>query len=86
MIITETLGDSMVHIAKLRTVALIKDDNHMIIKCPMTLITLDECIEFLDGSNDNFSVWIAQLPCQNPSAGIAIRRAFLELVVFFLKA
>ena len=79
----KTFSDSMVHIAKLRTVTLVKDDNHVIIKSLVALIALDECIEFLDSRNDNLSVWIAQLPRQNPRAGIAIRCALLELVVLF---
>ena len=73
----------MMHIAKLRTVALIKNDNHVIIKSLVALIALDECVEFLDGRNDNLSIWITQLLRQNPSTGITIRRTFLELVVFF---
>ena len=52
----KTFGDGMMHITKLRTVTLVKDDNHMIIKSLVALITLDECVEFLNSSNDNLSI------------------------------
>ena len=61
----------------------VKNNNHVIIKRLVTLIALDECAEFLDGRNDNFSVWIAQLLRQNSGAGITVRCAFLELVILF---
>ena len=63
--------------------ALVKDDNHMIIKRLVALIALNKRVEFLDGRNDNFSVWVAQLPRQNPRASITIRCALLKLVVLF---
>lgn len=53
MIMLKGFDDLTVHIAKLRAVALIKDDHHMLFKDLVPFIFGDENIQLLDGGDDD---------------------------------
>ena len=61
MIFLEVFYDSSVHIAKLTSVAFIKDNNHMFLIYIMPRILLDESGKLLNRSNNDSSIWILQL-------------------------
>ena len=61
MVIFKAARDGMVHIAKLRTVTFVKDNDNMVGKYFMAVIAPDEFIKLLDSGNDNSGVRILQL-------------------------
>ena len=81
MIVFECFCYGSVHIAKLRTVTLIKDKHHMTLKNCMPTISSDESIELLDRGDYDPRFWITELFCKDCGTGIAIGCAFLKLVV-----
>ena len=73
----------MMHVTKLRAVALVKDNNHVIIKNLMPLIALNERVKLLNGRDNNLRIRITQLFRQNPRTSITVCRTFLKLVILF---
>ncbi len=49
----------------------------------VSFIFLDKFIQFLDGSNDDRSVWIFELFLEDTSTCITIGSSLLKLIVFF---
>jgi len=69
------------HIAKLAAMAFIENHHHMLVIHRMLLVLGNEAGKLLDGSDDNASVRIFQLPLQHRRRGIGVGRPFLEALV-----
>ena len=82
MIAFEAFDDLVVHLAELRTVALVKDDHHMPAIDRMLFLFLTERVEFLNGGDDDTVVVVAHLFGQNSCGFIGRDAAFLELLIF----
>ena len=82
MIFLEALDNGCMHVPELAAVALVKDDDHMLLVDIMAGILLDEGGELLDGRDDDMGVRILQLALQNHGTGVAVGSAFLKTVVF----
>ena len=61
MVFVEALHNQFVHIAKLRTVTLIEDDDDVLVVYGVLMFGLAELIEFLDRGNDDTIFFLAQL-------------------------
>ena len=77
----EPLDNQFVHIAELATMALIKDDHHMLVVYRMFLLGFAELVEFLNSRNDDAVFVLAQLLMQHSRGFIMADAAFLELLV-----
>ena len=82
MIAFEPFDDLVVHLAELRTVALVKDDHHMPAIDRMLFLFLAEGVEFLNGGDDDTVVVVAHLLGQNRCGFIGRDATFLELLIF----
>ena len=83
VIFPERAGDCLVHIAELRAVALVEDDDEMARIDLVILLFLDEDRKFLDRGDDDAGIRIFELPLQDGGAGIAVGSAFFEAVILF---
>ena len=81
MIIAKSPGDRFVHGAKLRAVALIKDDDNMLFIDRMTAVERDKAVQFLDGGHQDLFARVFQIFLQDLRAGVAVRGSFLEFFV-----
>ena len=61
MVFLEVLGNGVMHLTKVASVALIKDNHHSLLKDRMVLVLLYEDGEFLYGGDDNTVVVIPPL-------------------------
>ncbi|MPM58404.1 hypothetical protein SDC9_105235 [bioreactor metagenome] len=77
----EGLRDVGVHVAELRPVTLVEDDDNMLARDGVTLVRLDERRQLLDRRDDDSRARIFQLLLQHPSGRVGVRRAFLKSVV-----
>ena len=59
MVFLEVLGDSIMHLTKVASVALIKYNHHSLLEDRMVLVLLYEDGEFLYGGDDNTVVVVA---------------------------
>lgn len=83
MILLECAGDCLVHLAELRPVALVENDDEMLRIDGMILLFFNENGKFLNGCNDNAGVRLLKLAFQDGGAGVAVGGAFFEAVVLF---
>ena len=83
MILLEVHDDRSVHIAELTAVALVKDDDDVLLIHRMTLILIDKGRELLDGRDDDPRVVVLELLFQDRGRGIAVRGALFKAVIFF---
>ena len=63
VILPEHVRDSLMHIAELRPVALIKDDDHMLVVDRMFFIPANEIAQLLYRRDDDLCLRIGQLSC-----------------------
>ena len=82
MIFTEASHNHLVHVAKLRTMAFIKDDDYMLVVDAVSFLFLAEGIEFLNSGNHYRCLVVLQLFFQLFSGLILAYATFLELLVF----
>ena len=82
MVLLEILDDCLVHITELAAVALVKDDDNVLLIDLMPRILLDEGRQLLDGGNDDMCFRVFQLTFQNRGAGVGVCCALLEAVIF----
>lgn len=82
MILFEVLDDRGVHIAELTAVALVKDDDDVLLIHRMTLVLIDKGRELLDRGDDNPRVVVLELFFQDRSRGIAVRGTLFKAVIF----
>ena len=75
------MNDSTVHITELATVALVKDDHHVLLIDLMPRIFLDKGRQLLDGGNDDMRFRVFQLAFQDRSAGVRVCCPLLETVI-----
>ena len=90
VIILKILDNVLVHIAKLAAMALIKNQDNMLLENLMSLIAGNKQRQLLNRCNDDFiSMWVAfgvpvfQLALQHLRGGVAVGRAFFKAVIFF---
>ena len=90
MVILESLDDLGVHIPKLATVTLVKDDHTVFVEHFMPLVPGHKIVQFLNRRDDDFIsmkrafvVPVFELSLQDFCRGIAVGRSFFEPVVFF---
>ena len=90
MIFLERLYDFCVHISELTAVALVEDNNAMLVEYLMSLVLAHEVIQLLNSRDDDlvfveaaFFVPVLKLSLQNSCGGVAVGRAFFKAVVFF---
>ena len=90
MIFLERLYDFSVHISELAAVALVEDDNAMLVEYLMSLVLAHEVVQLLNSRDDDlvfvkaaFLVFVLKLSLQNSCRGVAVGRAFFKAVVFF---
>ena len=90
MIFLERLYDFSVHISELAAVALVEDDNAMLVEYLVSLVLAHEVVQLLNSRDDDlvfvetaFFVSVLELSLQNSCGGVAIGRAFFKAVVFF---
>ena len=88
MVFLEVLGYGVVHLAKVASVALVKDNHHSLLEDGMVLVLLNEDGEFLYGGDDDTVVAVAavlilvfQLPLKDGGGGVAVRCALLKSVI-----
>lgn len=81
VILFEGAGDRLVHVAELRAVTLVEDDDEMARIDLVILLLLDEDRKFLDRGDDDAGVRVLELPFQDSGAGVAVGGAFFEAVV-----
>ena len=82
MILFEVLDDRGVHIAELTAVALVKDDDDVLLIHRMTLVLIDEGRELLDRGDYDPRVVVLQLLFQDRGRDIAVRGALFKAVIF----
>ena len=63
--------------------ALIENDDDLLVRHGMPRILLDERAQLLDGRNDDTRIAVLQLPFEDRRGCIAVRRALFEAVVLF---
>ena len=90
VIFPKRLNNLGVHISELATVALVKDDNAMLVEHLMSFVLGHEVVQLLNGRDDDFILMIAaffisvlKLPLQYPCGSVAVGRAFFKAVIFF---
>ena len=81
VITLERLGDGLVHLIELRTMALIENQHHMRFEYRMLLVLGDEAAELLYGGDDDSAVRILQLALQDGGVGVGVGRTFFKAVV-----
>ena len=81
VIILERLGDSLMHIAELAAVALIEDDDKMLLERGMPFVFTHEDIELLNGRDDDMYVRVAHLPLEDGGARVAVGRSLFKAVI-----
>ena len=88
VIFLEVLGDGCMHLTKVASVALIKDDHQPLLEDRVVLVLLDKDGEFLDGGDNNpvimvptILVPVLQLPLEYCCGGVSIGCTFLKPVV-----
>ena len=81
MIFFEAADNSEVHIAELTTVALVEDDDYMLLIDGVSLVLLDKFGELLNGGNDNARVVVFELPFENSGGGVGVGGTFFKAVI-----
>ena len=78
------------HISKLTAVALVKDDNAMLVEYLMPLVLGHEVVQLLNGRDDDFILVVAaffvpvlKLSLQYSRRSVAVGRTFFKAVIFF---
>ena len=75
--------DGRVHIAELAAVALVEDDDHVLLIGPSVgRVFLDEGGQFLDGGDDDMGVVVLQLLFQDGGGGVAVGGSLFKAVIF----
>ena len=82
MVTLEGVGDAVVHLIELRTVALIENQHHVSIVDVVLAVLGNEAAELLDCGDDDTAIRVLKLALENGGVGIAVCRPFLEAVVF----
>ena len=82
MILFERFNDGNVHIAELTAVALVEDDDHMLLIDLVGRVFLDEGGQFLDGGDDDMGVVVLQLLFQDGGGGVAVGGPLFKAVIF----
>src|SRR5690554_3231887 len=90
MVVLKTLGNGLMHFAKLGTVALIENQHHVFLINIMLFVFTDKYIQLLNsGYNDfvfmriSFFVPVFQLPLKNPCRRITVSCPFFKTIIFF---
>ena len=90
VVVLKILGDVLVHIAKLAAMALVKNQDNMLLENLMSLIAGNKRRQLLNRCNDDFiNMWVAlgvpvfQLALQHLRGGVAVGRSFFKAVIFF---
>ena len=83
VIFLELLDYCLVHIAKLRAVALIKDEHDVLLIGLKLGILLDKCGEFLNCGYYDTALGVLQLATQNSGVGVTVGSTFLKAVILF---
>ena len=82
MVLAEILHNRRVHIAELRAMAFVKDDDNVLLIDRMTWIFLDKGCQLLNGRNDNMAVLVLKLFFEDCRAGVGVCRTLFKTVVF----
>lgn len=82
MIFLEILHDGRVHVAELAAVALVEDDDHVLLIDLVGRVFLDEGGQFLDGGDDDMGVVVLQLLFQDGGGGVAVGGSLFKAVIF----
>ena len=90
VIILKILDNILVHIAKLAAMALVKNQDNVLLENLMSLIAGDKQRQLLNRCDDDFismrvalGVPVFQLALQHLRGGVAVGRAFFKAVIFF---
>ena len=83
MVFLEFLGDSLVHIAKLRAVTFIENQDGMLTVNLMLRIAGDEIGKLLNGGDDDSGIRVIELLFKHRSRSVGVGRAFLKAVILF---
>ena len=75
------LGNGGVHVPELAAVALVKDDDHVLLKHRVPGILPDEDRQLLNGGHQNAGLGIFQLPLEDGGVGIAVGRPLFKTVI-----
>ena len=70
------------HVAKLGSVAFVKNHHHLFLVEVALRVLLDVGREFLNGGNDDFALGVVDLFLQLLGRGVAVGCALLEAVIF----
>ena len=81
VVLLERLRDRGMHVTKLGTVALVKDQHDVAAVDLVPLVPGDEVRQFLDGRDDDPRVRVFELLLQHGRRGVGVRGALLEPVV-----
>lgn len=82
VVVLEVLHDSGMHIAKLGSMALIKDQHQVFPVDWVSWLLGDESVKLLDCGDDDFCFVILQLAFEDSCRGIAVGSSLLESIVF----
>ena len=82
MILLKILDDRGVHIAELAAVALVKDDDDVLLIHRVSLILADEGRELLNGRDNDPRVVVLELLFEHGGGGVGVCRALFKAVVF----
>ena len=90
VVVLKILGDVLVHIAKLAAMALVKNQDNVLLENLMSLIAGYKQRQLLNRCNDDFismriafGIPVFQLALQHLRGGVAVGRAFFKAVIFF---
>ena len=90
VIVFKILGDVLVHIAKLAAMALVKNQDNVLLENLMSLIAGDKQRQLLNRCNDDFismriafGIPVFQLALQHLRGGVSVGRPFFKAVIFF---
>ena len=82
MVFLEILHDGRVHISELTAVALVEDDDHMLLIDLVGRVFFDESGQLLDGGDDDMGVVVLQLLFQDGGGGVAVGGSLFKAVIF----